>query len=281
MVNDATSSDPPSHAVITGGSSGIGLALAHLLAAEGHAITILARDETRLEDARKALTTSCPGARVHTISVDVADAEACRGAVEQAVSLFGVPGWAIASAGIVEPGSFLQQDLSVHERQMRTNFFGSLHLAHAVVPYMKEAGSGHLVFIASGASLFGIYGYAAYAPSKFAVRGLAETLRVELAPLGITVSLAYPPDTDTPQYAGEVLSRLPATSAITASGGLWQADEVAHRILRAVKRGRFTVTPGWRLSLLGRCHSVLGPLLRSYQSWVVRRTNNRETTERQ
>ena len=72
----------------------------------------------------------------------------------------------------------------------------------AALPAMQRARGGRIVMIASGAALIGVYGYSSYAPAKFAARGLAETLRSELAPEGIGVSVVYPPDRDTPQLLG-------------------------------------------------------------------------------
>ena len=81
---------------------------------------------------------------------------------------------------------------------MEVDYFGTLHAVRAVVPSMIERQRGHLVLVGSTAALIGVFGYSAYAPAKYAVRGLAETLRVELAPHGIVVACVYPPDTKTP-----------------------------------------------------------------------------------
>ena len=86
---------------------------------------------------------------------------------------------------------------------MEIDYFGTLHAVRAVVPAMVERRRGHLVLVSSTVAHVGVYGYSAYAPAKHAVRGLAETLRPELKPHGITVACAYPPDTDTPGYAEE------------------------------------------------------------------------------
>ena len=134
------------------------------------------------------------------------------------------------------------------------------------------APGARLVFVGSGAAFFGIYGYAAYAPSKFALRGLAEVLRVELAPRGIAVTLAYPPDTDTPQLAAEARTKPEATKRITADGGLWQPEAVARAILRGADRGRFAVAPGVQMTALLWLHSLLAPVLRWWQGRIVRRT---------
>ena len=125
--------------------------------------------------------------------------------------------------------------------------------------------------ISSGAGLFGVYGYGAYAPSKFAVRGLAETLRVELAPHGIIVTVAYPPDTATPQLAAEYATKPEATRRITAGGGVWQPDAVAARIVRAALQGRFVSTQGFALGALALCQGATGAIHRARQSRIVAR----------
>ena len=235
----------------------------------GAAVAILARDPVRLEAARARLRAKVPGADVIALSVDVRDRNACAAAVDEVVAARGAPDWLIASAGIAEPGLFLEQPLDRHEEHWRSNYLGSLHLAHAAARHMAKAGGGRMIFVASGAALFGIYGYAAYSSSKFAVRGLAEVLRVELAPHGISVTLAYPPDTDTPQLAAERLTKPAATSEITEGGGVWAADAVAERILRAAARNAFTVAPGWRLTLAAWLHSLISPSLRRMQLKIV------------
>jgi 3-dehydrosphinganine reductase len=120
------------------------------------------------------------------------------------------------------------------------------------------------VMISSGAALLGIYGYTAYAPSKFAVRGFAEALRSELAPDGIAVSVVYPPDTDTPQFREEVRLRPEPTSRVAGTAGVLSADRVAEAILRGIRRGRFAIAPGLEMSALAVLHSVIGPMLHRF-----------------
>ncbi len=268
----ATRGSNAGHAIISGGSSGIGLAVAKRLAGDGLDVTILARNEERLLAAQADIVRSSDrGANVNTISVDVGDAEDCAGAVRQAVAELGPPSWAVACAGSVTPGTFLSLPVNVHEEQLRSNYLGTVYFAKAVVPHMTERGGGRLVFVSSGAAFCGLYGYAAYGASKFAVRGLAESSRVELARRGISVSIAYPPDTDTPQLAEELPKRSAVTSRIAGSGGRWQADEIAHRLVDGARKGRFELTAGWRLALLQRFHSVIAPALRAYQGRLADR----------
>lgn len=251
----------PGHAIVSGGSSGIGLAVAGRLAERGWRLSLVARDPAKLETARMQLV-AAGAPKIEIYSADVADAAAADEAVARAIAELGPPALLIASAGVVRPGRFDALPLESFERQMAVNYFGTLHLIKAVLPTMRQAGRGHLVLISSGAGLLGIQGYSAYAPTKFALRGLAESLRGELAPEGILVSIVYPPDTDTPQLAAEVALRPPETQRIAGSVRVLSAEAVAEAVMRGIRHRRFTIAPGWEMTLLAPLHSLIGPLLR-------------------
>lgn len=254
-------------AFITGGSSGIGLALARELAAKGHGLALFARNADKLRAAVQGLKANYPHLQIAAYPCDAGDGADMARAVAAAVQDHGAPDWAVANAGIAEPGHFRDQSLDSHEAQMRTNYMGALFFAKAVTDHMAQ---GNLVFVSSGAAFFGIYGYSAYAPSKFAMRGLAEVLRVELAPK-ITVTLAYPPDTDTPQLAAESKTKPAATKEITAGGGLWQPEAVAKLIVKRADKGKFVAAPGLQMTALSALHSLLGPALRAWQIRIARK----------
>jgi 3-dehydrosphinganine reductase len=256
-------------ALITGGSSGIGLALATRLVREGHAASLFARDAARLAAARERILALAPSAQVLTYSVDVGDREACVDAVRRAIEEGGPPSWAIACAGVVKPYRFLDQSFAAHQEQMQTNYFGSLNLAQAVVPTMIANGGGRLVFVSSAAAICGIYGYSGYGASKFAVRGLAESLRVELRPEGIAVTIVYAPDTDTPQLAVERAERSAITARIADAGGLWQAQDVADAVIRGALRGKFVVAPGLPVRLLHILQGLVAPVFRLRQDLII------------
>ena len=199
-----------------------------------------------------------------THAVDVVESAGVERAVAAAVEALGPPRLLVASAGIVVPGRFDDLPLATFRRTMEVNYLGTLHLVRAALPAMRAERGGRIVMIASGAALLGLYGYTAYAPSKFAVRGLAEALRSELAPDGIAVSVVYPPDTDTPQLREELQLRPQATSRVVGTAGVLSPDDVALAIVRGIRRGRFAIAPGLEMTALAMLHSVVGPALHRF-----------------
>lgn len=250
------------HVFITGGSSGIGLALARQAAVAGARVSLVGRDPAKLANAQAEIAAAAPGAAAaFTVSADVAVEAEVLAALQAAERVHGPVDVLITSAGVARPGYFEEVPVAVFERTMAVNYFGTLYPLKAVVPAMRQRGRGAVVLISSGAGLFGLFGYTPYAPSKFALRGLAEALRAELHGTGVGVTIVYPPDTDTPQLAEENRTKPVETKALTAGGGLWTADAVARKTLAAVLRGRFSVTPGFQLTALAWLHSVLAPVL--------------------
>ena len=251
------------HVLITGGSSGIGLALARQAAAQGARISLVARDRAKLVAAREEILRLVPGAfAVGLASADVANQSDLLRALAEAERTHGPVDVLITSAGIARPGYFEEVPVDIFERAMAVNYFGTLYAVKAMVPGMKQRGRGAVVIVSSGAGLVGLFGYTAYSPTKFALRGLAESLRAELKSTGVRVAIVYPPDTDTPQLVEENRTKPAETKALTAAGGLWSADEVARVTLAGLARGKFSITPGFQLTALAWLHSLFAPILR-------------------
>jgi 3-dehydrosphinganine reductase len=252
--------------------------LAHGLAQGGWDLTLLARNPELLAAAEGALRAH--GVSVATRSVDVADAAGVEEAVAAAIAALGPPALVVACAGIVVPGRLEAQPLDAFQRTMAVNYFGTLHLIRAVLPSMRAHRGGRLVLVASGAALIGLYGYSSYAPSKFAVRGLAEALRSEFVPERVAVSVVYPPDTDTPGYREELRHRSEISNQLAGAGGLMTAEAVARAILRGIERSRFVIAPGASMAALVRLHSVAAPILHRF--WfdpLIARLHRRSSTE--
>jgi 3-dehydrosphinganine reductase len=257
-------------ALVTGGSSGIGLALAEALQRRGCQVVVIGRDPARLAAALARLQ---PLGRVapEALALDVGDAAAVELAMAGLLLRHGPPAWVITSAGVAWPGRFLDQPLAEHEAQWRTNYLGTLHVLHAVAPAMARAGGGQVILVSSAAALAGFAGYSAYAPSKWALRGLGDILSLELGAHGVRVLTAFPPDTETPQLTEE-RSRRPAFTARFAAGNQpLSAEWVAAKILRAADHGRRHVAPGFGASLLLLVGTPFARYLEALQRRLLRR----------
>lgn len=272
--------------LVTGGSSGIGLATARLFGELGAHVWLLARNRLRLEEALEQVRASCacagredaPAQMCGIIAADVADPDAVARSVEEVSAAAGVPDILVNSAGVVYPGYFAEQALGVFRETMEVNYFGTLHTTKAVLPGMLRRGSGHIVNVSSGAGFLPVFGYASYASSKFAVRGLSDVLRVELKPHGIHVSIVYPPDTDTPQLAFERPLKPPEAQPFQNSAV--SPERVAQAIVRGIEQRRHTIIPGLELGLVYRLVGLLGdwqyPIL---DRMIARAHRNHRLTE--
>jgi 3-dehydrosphinganine reductase len=260
-----------SHALITGGSSGIGRELARKLAAKGYNVSLVARRAAVLKDTAADVAShfSSRGQRVFTYSADVANEHEAQAAVKACIAELGAPELVITSAGIAVPGYFGDIPLEAFERSMAVNYFGSLYVVRAALPTMRARRSGRIVFISSGAGLMGLFGYSTYSPSKFALRGLAEALRAELDADNIGVSIAYPPDTETPMLEEENKIKPEETKLITSVVKPWSAEAVADCIMRGIARGAFGISPGLTITMMSRVPGVAIPLLTWYSGWLV------------
>lgn len=267
------------HVLITGGSSGIGLALAKQAAAAGARVSLVARDPAKLATASEAIHQAHPDAKVVTASADVSMEADILAALQQCEAAHGPVDVLITSAGIARPGYFEEVPVEVFERTMAVNYFGTVYPLKAVVPAMRQRGHGAVVLISSGAGLYGFFGYTPYSPTKFALRGLAEALRAELKSTGVGVTIVYPPDTDTPQLVEESRTKPIETKALTAGGGLWTADDVARVTLKAVQRGKFAVTPGFEITALAWLHSILAPVLHWSFDRIARKAREQAAKE--
>ncbi len=267
------------HAIITGGSSGIGKAIAQLLASRGAHISIIARTHATLNTAKSEIEAARASRNQHVvaISADVADRVQVEQAVASAIGQVGPPDFLITSAGMAHPGYFQDLAIEVFERTMAVNYFGTLYAIRAVLPVMERQHKGHLVLISSGAGLIGLYGYTPYSPTKFALRGLAESLRGELRRTGVRVSIAYPPDTDTPQLVKENETKPFETKLITGTAKTWSAENVAGVIVRGIRKKSFVITPGMEMTVLARLHSLLAPGLDWYFDRLVTRARRSST----
>lgn len=236
------------HVMITGGSSGIGKQLAIASVKMGGSVSILARNDERLLSA-KAEIEQCishpSSASVLCVTIDVAAPfEDVNNAVTYAEKLLG-PVYLLAnSAGYCRAGAFEDLTMDDFHDMMRINYLGSVQVSRCVVDGMKSRRDGRILFISSDAGLGGVFGYTAYSATKFALRGLAEALSMELKPYRVTVTVSFPPDTDTPGFAIENEDRPDETRLISEAAGVCSAETVARACLSDTMNGRFMSTVG-------------------------------------
>ncbi|KAM8967702.1 3-ketodihydrosphingosine reductase [Pelodytes ibericus] len=235
------------HVVVTGGSSGIGKCIAIECFQQGAFITLVARDESKLLQAKKEIEKYSINDKqvVLCISVDVSkDYRQVENVIKQAQEKLGPVDMLVNCAGTSIAGHFEDIEIDRFGKMMEVNYLGSVYPSRAVISTMKERRMGRIVFISSQAGQLGLYGYTAYSPTKFALRGLAEALQMEVKPYNVYVTVAYPPDTDTPGFAEENKSKPLETRLISETSSLCQADQVARVIVKDAVQGNFNSSVG-------------------------------------
>lgn len=229
--------------VITGGSRGLGLVMARQLADEGATLILVARSQDDLDRAVDDIRTRQPFADVMAVAADVRKRYDAERAIAQVVERHGRVDVVINNAGIIQVGPLDHMKLGDYEDAMNTHFWGPLYMIVAALPYMRQRGEGRLVNISSIGGKISVPHLVPYSASKFALAGLSEGLRAELARDNIVVTTVFPGlmRTGSPvnamfkgkrpqEYAWFAISdSLPLASI--------DADRAAHQILQACRNG--------------------------------------------
>ena len=252
---------------ITGGSSGIGLASAKLLARAGAHVAISARGKERLEAALGELRAAAANGEQNfaAIQCDVSDAAESRRAAMETIRALGKCDVVIANAGVAHCMRTTDAKDEDYEAIMRVNYLGTVHAVRAFVPYLFERKSGHIGIVSSLLGFMGTFGYTAYAPTKFAQVGFAECLRQECLEKNISVTICYPPDTDTPQLVAENVTKPPETKAISGNVKTLPPEVVAEVFLRGIARKKLNVVPGG----MGKLTHFMKRHMPGVVNWVI------------
>jgi NAD(P)-dependent dehydrogenase (short-subunit alcohol dehydrogenase family) len=227
-------------AVITGGASGIGRAMARAFAGRGARLVLADIDEAALDDAEAEF--SARGTEVLTVPTDVRERDSVFALADATYRAFGRAHIICNNAGICPVGSVVGADPLDWQVTMGINFWGVVHGVDAFVPRLLEQGEGgHVVNTASMAGLTGMLGLGMYSASKFAVVGLTESLHRELRGQGIGVSVLCPMlvATDIGVNSQRMLAMtLPDPEALQEflTGSVIPVDDVAARVVRAIER---------------------------------------------
>jgi short-subunit dehydrogenase len=260
-------------AVVTGASSGIGLATAKALARAGARLALVARSEARLRAAARDVASAGGDDAVLALACDVADPEAVRAMAEQVRRDAGVPDILVSNAGVGHWAPVVDLPLERIRAVLEVNFLGAVHCTKAFLPDLLERRRGTLVFVSSGFGVLPFPYTAAYCASKHALNGFAGALRPEVEPLGVNVLLVLPGSTRTPffdanAYPADVLSRYLFQRSVPP-------ERVAERIVRAVLRRRRHAVVGVLNDLGLRLASAFPELRDAYLSHVGRRIRRR------
>jgi short-subunit dehydrogenase len=261
-------------AVVTGASSGIGLATATALASAGARVGLVSRSASRLEAAAQEIARATRGRHLAVVlPCDVSDPAAVLDMADRMRREVGTPDIVVNNAGIGHWAPVVELSLERIRAVLEVNFFGAVHCTKAFLPAMLQRRHGTVVFVSSGLGAMAFPHTAAYCASKHALNGLAGALRAEVEPFGVGVLLVLPGGTRTAffeanAYPADMLSRY-----------LWQRfvppERVAQRIVRAVVRGRRRVVIG-RLNDLGlRLAGALPELESAFLSFVGKRIARR------
>lgn len=214
--------------IITGGSSGIGYALAGEFGRLGAKLAIAARDESKLEKAKIAL--EAKAIEVLSIPCDVSKEGDCKNVIDATIRQYGKIDILVNNAGISMRSAFSETDVAVLHKLMDVNFWGTVYCTKHALPYLLKT-KGSVVGIISVAGHIGLPGRTGYSASKFAVRGFLDTLRSENYNTGLHVLVAAPgftasnirntaltsngsPQGETPRNEGEMMSAETAAAKI-------------------------------------------------------------------
>lgn len=257
--------EPPKKvAVITGGSEGLGLALAHELGQRRLEVWLLARDPSKLTAAIAELREKNISA--HAIPTDITDAEAVEAAARQIQVERGAVHWLVSCAGGIHPGTLASLSREDCLADLDVNLKGPVLLVKSFGPLLEPGGT--LLFISSGFGLMGPAGYATYSAAKAGVLTFAEAMRREYHARKIRVFAAVPTDIQTPGLARE-LAALPEWLRISAARGqAAPAQVIARKILARCCGSRFLIFTDTAVRSLAL---VTAWLPRSIRDWGIDR----------
>jgi NAD(P)-dependent dehydrogenase (short-subunit alcohol dehydrogenase family) len=235
---------------VTGASLGIGRQIALQLALQGARLALAARSEQELS--RVASLCRERGGEAIAITTDVSDEAQCKALIERAVAEYGQIDSLINNAGMGMRARFDElSSLSLMETVMRVNFWGSVYCTHYALPHLR-ATKGRIVVIISGGGKFVTPGACGYGASKHALVGFFDTLRIELAESGVSVTAIYPDWVATGISARSPgADGRPVGNIVAHEQGAMLPEACARLILKAAaKRRREAMSPRHKLGLL-------------------------------
>jgi 3-dehydrosphinganine reductase len=234
-------------AIIPGGSKGMGKATAKLFVQLGGSVCIIARDLDTLKETQDECNKlkSEDSQFVEIISCDTTDMDKLKPLLTEIIKTRKVPDYLFNFVGYAYVQYVEKLTLEDFKKNMDINYYGQLVPTLIILPYFIEVKNGHIAFTSSALGFMGFMGYATYAPSKHALVGLAETLRNELLPYNIKISILFPTDTNTPGFVEENKLKPPECAIMSAVGKVMTPEAVAEEFLiKGILEERFEILPG-------------------------------------
>jgi len=247
--------------MITGASSGIGRGLAFALARRGAKVGLVARRAETLEQIAKEIESQ--GGKALALPADVQDEQSVRAAAERLRDQFGSIDVLVASAGVAPTTDAAELQANDVAAVMNVNVVGAANSVTAVIPEMLARGQGRLVVISSLAAYRGLPKSAAYCASKAAVSAFFESLRLDLEPRGIGVTIIHPGFIKTPLNAGRK-AKMPF---------LMEVDAAVEKIVGAIEKRKRSYAFPWQLATIVRAGMIMP---NSLYDWISRRNSYRE-----
>jgi short-subunit dehydrogenase len=228
--------------IVTGASSGIGRELAYQVAARGARLVLAARDVTRLEITAERCRQA--GAKTVVVPTDVTNSEQCRALVQSTLQEYGHLDTLINNAGTSVTANLEEYpDPSALEQLVQINYLGSAYCTFYALPYLKQS-QGRIAAVCSMAGVTGFPGLSGYAASKHAMSGFFESIRMELKPCGVSVTIVYPASVASHFENNSVGKNL-------LPGGMMPVETCARLTLEAVakRRRELYMAPGGKAVL--------------------------------
>ncbi len=234
------------HVLITGGSSGLGLALALYAAGRGARVTVVARDQARLDEAvQRCRAQATQDDFVRGRCADVTDPKAIRQAIWDACDEHGDLEYVFFCAGHCIPGMFRHASLDDFQSMMNTNYFGTVNTLQCALKSKSTTNPCRMVAVTSVCAVTTFAGFAAYSPSKAAVRSLWDTMRNEYCANAKLQWHVYCPSTiDSPGLVQENASKPQVTKVLEEGGGTFSPEVAARHLVEGMERGEYMITQG-------------------------------------
>jgi Short-chain alcohol dehydrogenase of unknown specificity len=217
------------YAIVTGGTQGIGKAIAEKLLSQGFSVAICARSHTNLHAAENEWKEKYPAAEIIAHRADLSQKQDVLNFARQVLELFPVIDVLVNNAGLFFPGKLADEADGHLETLINTNLYSAYHLTRQVLPAMKKKGSGHIFNICSVASLKAYPNGGAYSISKYALLGFSDNLRFELMEDGIKVTSICPGATYSRSWDGSGIPPERIMEANDIADSLWSAYQLSPR----------------------------------------------------